>query len=586
MREAYGVDRRMSERSFFPSLKASALAGVAVAVLLTSSMVAGAQVTGSSQTTTDAKGQQQETVTLSTSGRKKHKEKKEKVVESKDTKKQMRKAKALVPIAEQDAKLPDKELYDKAVIATKKGHFDVARLDLQTLLNTYPDSQFQMRAKLAIADSWYREGGTAALMQAESEYKDFITFFPNAPEAAEAQMRVGDIYFRQMDKPDRDYSKATHAEEEYRLMLQQFPESELVPEARQRLREVQEVLAQREAEIGDFYASRSAWPATIARYQTVVDTYPEYSHMDDVLVGLGDAYEAEANYVRSIRLPEAAKARLERIYDDEAADAYRKVVLEHSASPHVEDARDRLAAMNLPIPTPSAAQVAASEALENSRSGYNLKQRARLLVMHTPDTVMAAHIGEPSLTDPKPTLAPDVTRKIITDFNTSMHPETATAAPAAKPASAGTAEAAPPDEAAAPAAPAAPLAFHDVPTAQTGTDSGSAVQTSVPGATSNTSSGAASNSMGIEIVSPSSSPKSSAPDGGLKAVGPTNNTPLPAVEKAGDAPMQVDEIKPGTQPAAQAPNPKGKKTKPGFDKSDESSSKHKKKKGLDKLNPF
>jgi outer membrane protein assembly factor BamD len=585
MREAYGVHRRMSERSFFPSLKASALAGVAVAVLLTSSMVAGAQVTGSSQTTTDAKGQQQETVTLSASG-KKHKDKKEKVVESKDTKKQMRKEKALVPIAEQDAKLPDKELYDKAVIATKKGHFDVARLDLQTLLNTYPDSQFQMRAKLAIADSWYKEGGTAALMQAESEYKDFITFFPNAPEAAEAQMRVGDIYFRQMDKPDRDYSKATHAEEEYRLMLQQFPESALVPQATQRLREVQEVMAQREAEIGDFYASRSAWPATIARYQTVVDTYPEYSHMDDVLVGLGDAYEAEANYVRSIRLPEAAKARLERIYDDQAADAYRKVVLEYSASAHVEDARDRLAAMNLPIPTPSAAQVAASEALENSRSGYNLKQRARLLVMHTPDTVMAAHIGDPSLTDPKPTLAPDVTRKIITDFNTSMHPETAAKVPAATPASAGTAEAAPAAEAAAPAAPATPLAFHDVPTAAPGTDASSAVQTSVPGATSNTSSGAASNSMGIEIVSPSSSPKSSGADGGLKAVGPTNNTPLPAVEKAGDAPDAVNTIQPGTQAAAQAPNPKGKKTKPGFDKSDESSSKHKKKKGLDKLNPF
>ena len=86
-----------------------------------------------------------------------------------------------------------------------------------------------MKAKLAIGDSWYREGGTAALTQAEQEYKDFITFFPNAPEAAEAQMRVGDIYFRQMDKPDRDYAKAVHAEQEYRLMLQQFPDSHAGP---------------------------------------------------------------------------------------------------------------------------------------------------------------------------------------------------------------------------------------------------------------------------------------------------------------------------------------------------------------------
>src|ERR1022692_2441922 len=120
--------------------------------------------------------------------------------------------------------------------------------------------------------------GTAALTQAEQEYKDFITFFPNAPEAAEAQMRVGDIYFRQMDKPDRDYTKTVSAEQEYRLMLQQFPDSPLVPQANQRLREVQETLAAREATIASFYATRTPpdWPAAIARYQTVVDTYPLY----------------------------------------------------------------------------------------------------------------------------------------------------------------------------------------------------------------------------------------------------------------------------------------------------------------------
>ena len=62
-----------------------------------------------------------------------------------------------------DAKLPDKQLFDKAIVAMNKGHFDVARLDLQTMLNTYPNSEYQMRAKLAVADSWYKEGGTAAL---------------------------------------------------------------------------------------------------------------------------------------------------------------------------------------------------------------------------------------------------------------------------------------------------------------------------------------------------------------------------------------------------------------------------------------
>src|ERR1700736_7078983 len=164
------------------------------------------------------------------------------------------------PLANVNSKQPRKELFDKAMTALKKGRYDVARLDLQTMLNTYPDSEYRMRAKLAVGDTWFKEGGTAALTQAEAEYKDFITFFPNAPEAAEAQMKVGDIYFRQMDKPDRDYAKATHAEEEYRLMLQQFPESTLVPQAKQRLREVQEVMATRESAIAAFYATHSNWP--------------------------------------------------------------------------------------------------------------------------------------------------------------------------------------------------------------------------------------------------------------------------------------------------------------------------------------
>src|ERR1700760_2694158 len=316
----------MNKRSFFPSVRAGSLAGPAIASLMISSLGAMAQVTGSSQTTTDANGKPQQTVTLSASPNKKG----EKVVPSKDTKKELAKEKKVQPV---DSGLPDKVLYDKALDATKRGHFDVARLDLQTLLNTYPDSQYQMKAKLAIADSWFREGGTAALTQAEQEYKDFITFFPNAPEAAEAQMRVGDIYFRQMDKPDRDYAKAVHAQEEYRLMLQQSPGSTLGPQAKQRLREVQEVLATRESGIAAFYAAHSNnWPAAIARYQTVVDTHPQYSHMDEVLIGLGDAYETEAKFVRTMKLPEAAKAKLVKTYDDQAIAAYSQVVLEHSAA--------------------------------------------------------------------------------------------------------------------------------------------------------------------------------------------------------------------------------------------------------------
>ena len=243
--------------SFFPTLRAALLAGVTLAGIMSLSLRANAQDATPTQATPPATQTATPppdgTVTATPSQFKRGKKKadpdespkNQKVQQSKDTKKEVKKntkADALVGV---DAKLPDKQLYDKAVTAMNKGHFDVARLDLQTMLNTYPDSPYLMRAKLAVADSWYKEGGTAALTQAESEYADFRVFFPNAPEAAEAQMRIGDIYFRQMDKPDRDYAKALHAEEEYRRMLTDYPNApaELTAQAKQRLREVQEVMA-------------------------------------------------------------------------------------------------------------------------------------------------------------------------------------------------------------------------------------------------------------------------------------------------------------------------------------------------------
>src|SRR5947209_10875940 len=128
------------------------------------------------------------------------------------------------PLAKVDSKQPDKGLFDRGMDAMKHNHFDVARLDMQTLINTYPDSEFVARAKLALADSWYAEGGTAALAQAETEYKDFETFFPNMPEAAEAAVKIANIHYQQMEKPDRDFTHAVRAAEQYREVITQYPD--------------------------------------------------------------------------------------------------------------------------------------------------------------------------------------------------------------------------------------------------------------------------------------------------------------------------------------------------------------------------
>src|SRR2546430_2403168 len=174
------------------------------------------------------------------------------------------------PLANVGSKQPDKVLFDRAMDAMKHNRFDVARITLQTLINTYPDSEYIARAKLAVADSWYAEGGSTSLAQAEAEYKDFETFFPNMPEAAEAQVKIANIHYQQMEKPDRDFTHAMRAEEEYRQVILQYPDNKkMVAEAKQRLLEVQEVIAEREYRVGRFYYLRESYPAAIARLQSL-----------------------------------------------------------------------------------------------------------------------------------------------------------------------------------------------------------------------------------------------------------------------------------------------------------------------------
>jgi outer membrane protein assembly factor BamD len=458
------------------------------------------------------------------------------------------------PLANVNSKQPDKVLFDKAMVSMKKGRYDVARLTLQTLLNTYPDSEYRMRAKLAVGDTWFKEGGAAGLTQAEAEYKDFITFFPNAPEAAEAQMKVGDIYYKQMEKPDRDFTNTQRAEEEYRNMINQFPDSPLIPRAKQKLRDVQEVLAERESQIGLYYESHENYSAAVARLRTVIDTYPLYSKSDEALLGIGDAYEGQAHRVQiAPGLPGAVRERLRGMYLDQAAAAYAKIITRYPMAPHVEDARDRLVAMNRPVPEPSAAAVAESDAEERSRQPLRFTDKTFDIIRHGPSVVEAVHVGEPSLDDPKRTLAPDVTKEDLAMFNSAIN--------AGKPAQ--------------PAAAITPTGANEPP------------RTDVPSAAPTMTAPEGGTGLGVTVVNaPSGEAAAADPNAVVKPVGPVN-TALPAAEAPAAAPDQVNDIKQGAAPQGPAPSASGKQKKgPKADLGDESSSKKKKKKGLSKLNPF
>jgi outer membrane protein assembly factor BamD len=315
------------------------------------------------------------------------------------------------PLANVGSKQPDKVLFDRAMDAMKHNRFDVARITLETMINTYPDSEYIARAKLAVADSWYAEGGSTALSQAEIQYKDFITFFPTMPEAAEAQLKIANIHYQQMEKPDRDYTHAMRAEDEYRQLIMQFPDSKLVPEAKQRLLEVQEVLAEREFRVGRFYYLRESYPASIARLRSVVDRYPLYSRADETLYLLGQAYEGEIAMVRSRPANEVAKARMIKEFTNGAAEAYSKIITRYPLMNRVDDAKARLEALHQPVPRPTKTAVAQNKAEEDSRRETGMFGKVLRNFQKHPDVAQATKVGDPTLVDPQMVSATEVVQK-------------------------------------------------------------------------------------------------------------------------------------------------------------------------------
>lgn len=276
---------------------------------------------------------------------------------------------------------PDKILYDKAIDDIKHGRQEVGRLNMQTLINTYPDSEYLAKAKLAIADSYYKEGGTSNLALAVSGYKDFEVFFPFLPEATYAQMQVAMAHYRQMDKPDRDRSHAIAAEEEFQTFLQKFPNDPLAPQAQQHLREVQEVLAEGEYRIGYYYYVKGDKRAAAARLLAVTNRYPLYSKSDQALWMMGDILEKSE-------------------HKEVAALYYGRIVKNYPLSGMVPGAKDKLKAFGAPVPQPDPNSVAWMTAEQNTpRPHTSLVKKPLALISNGPkgQLMVAARNGPPNL---------------------------------------------------------------------------------------------------------------------------------------------------------------------------------------------
>jgi outer membrane protein assembly factor BamD len=255
----------------------------------------------------------------------------------------------------------DRVLFEEAAKQVRKGSHETGRLLFTTIINTYPDSPFLPLAKLAIADSFYLEGTTSNLIQAAQAYQDWLTFFPTDPLADDAMLKVAESEMRQMGLSDRDISHARKAEQRLKVLLQQFPQTKLRPDVEHRLREVQENLAMHNLQIGNFYyktkyeQQKGGLKGAQSRYREIVEKYPNFSFMDEVLFRLATTYQQEEE-------------------PDEAAKYYQQILRNHPNSDFAEKAREQLSIIGAPIPEPDPTRKNAPPPIRPGMIGNLLQQ--------------------------------------------------------------------------------------------------------------------------------------------------------------------------------------------------------------------
>jgi outer membrane protein assembly factor BamD len=477
---------------------------------------------------------------------------------------------------------PDKVLYDRAQADLKAGRYIEGRLALQTLINTYPDSEYLAKAKLAVADSYYKEGGTTNLTQSIQEYNDFRTFFPFLDEASYAQMQIGMAHYKMMEKADRDKTQAEAAEDAFQAFVLSYPQSPLIAKAEQYLRDVQEVLADSDYKVAYYYYTKTDYRAAAARLVEVTDRYPLYSQNDDALWMLGNIYE---------RAKQVSKNEDDKNHwADLASKCYDRIVRDYPLSKNAPGAKARLKDMGRPVPSadPDAIVRMQKQQLYEKEHHQSIVLKLPMnMLKGSPDTSSAARGGMPQMAPPNDAVsATDVLRPGAAGPSFGL---TGSAAGASAQTQASSTEVVTPE---------------DATTAPVGSDTGGAA-------------------VGAEILTPlddkgqptseqpaarAPAPETSAPaaaalpppstngtvDAGLSGSGtanpPADSTPSAAVSGSGSSGSSATgttgtSAAPGSAPAAQTADKPAAQAKPTpVDTKEESTSK--KKKGIKKIIPW
>lgn len=187
--------------------------------------------------------------------------------------------------------LSKEEVFENGEALFKQRKWARAREHYAHVYENYPNDPLGRRSLLRIADTYYEQGGSLNLVEAQYKYRDFINRYPGSEFADYAMLRIALVSHREMEGPERDQTKTREAVEKLREMIALYPDSEHRPEAEEKLREALDRLAKSEHLVARFYMNRKQWDASVSRLNYLLENFPAYSDRDQVFYDLAVSLE-------------------------------------------------------------------------------------------------------------------------------------------------------------------------------------------------------------------------------------------------------------------------------------------------------
>ena len=144
----------------------------------------------------------------------------------------------------------------------------------------HPYSEYARKSMVMGAFTNYRMGNYDEAINAGKRY---VSLYPSSEDAAYAQYIVGLSYFRQIRDVTQDQKESRRAIEAMDEVVQRWPESEYVEDAKAKIRFARDQLAGKEMQIGRYYLERREYIAAVKRFRYVVENYSNTRHVEEAL---------------------------------------------------------------------------------------------------------------------------------------------------------------------------------------------------------------------------------------------------------------------------------------------------------------